>query len=127
MKKSSFFKILSICWLIVFYSAFFGYYVWKISLTEKIIFSIILIAVGIITTLIFLARFKNYIGAIFQIGLFGMLGFILTLSSLIGVDKLSYRILGLFFGILSCLISVFLFINNFIRKKDALLFGGVKQ
>lgn len=111
-----FFKILAISFLFVLLIAFFGYYLWKISLGEKILFSAIIIGTAIMIIFIFQSRFKNDIRAIFQIWMFGMVGFILIVTSIFEPIIFFYRLIMFIFGIMLSVCSILLFLNNFKRK-----------
>lgn len=86
-------------------------------LIEQIFFSVVLIGIALLTIIILMPRFEDFIVAIFQIGIFGITGFILIISSLLGVVDLFSKALVLFFGVLFCFMSSLLIRNNFFKKK----------
>ena len=114
-REAIFYKALSVSFFGIISTTFLGYYIWRIPLIEQIFFSVVLSGVGIMTILILIPRFEDFIVAIFQIGIFGIIGFILIISSLLGVVDLFSKILVLFFGVLFCLMSLLLIRNNFFK------------
>ena len=115
IKRIWFIRLLTSSLLSILVFSFIFFFYWHLTSIENILFFGIVIIFILIDILIFIPKFEDRADGIFQIGIFGVIGYLMIIGGYSsGLDFTNLLLFLLGFGFI--LMSITLIFNNFIKR-----------